>query len=96
MANIAVMAKSGSKKAAKTVGRYVDPHVRGRVTAKHEVSEDHSPHWFGWVLLDLMLFGVLVITLNYLQVLPGSTSSWYLVLGLASLFSAFYLATRYH
>ncbi len=90
------MAKSGSKKAAKTVGRYVDPHVRGRVTAKHEVSEDHSPHWFGWVLLDLMLFGVLVITLNYLQVLPGSTSSWYLVLGLASLFSAFYLATRYH
>ena len=39
--------------------------------------------------------GVIVITLNYLQVLPGATSSWYLVLGLVSLFGAFYLATRY-
>ena len=89
------MAKSGSKKAAKSVGRYVDPQSRGRTTAKRERSQDHSPHWFGWMLLDLMLFGVLVIILNYLQVLPGSTSSWYLVLGLASLFGAFYLATRY-
>jgi hypothetical protein len=42
-----------------------------------------------------MVFGLLVITLNYLQVLPGSTSSWYLVLGLVSMFSAFYLATQY-
>jgi hypothetical protein len=38
---------------------------------------------------------MLVITLNYLQVLPGSTSSWYLVVGLVAMFSAFYLATRY-
>jgi len=37
-----------------------------------------------------------VITLNYLAVLPGSTSPWYLALGLVSLFAAFYLATRYH
>jgi hypothetical protein len=48
------------------------------------------------MLLGLLIFGMLVITLNYLQVLPGSTSSWYLVVGLISMFSAFYLATRYH
>jgi FtsH-binding integral membrane protein len=89
------MAKSGSKKAAKTVGRYVDPQARGRITKKVVHAKDHSPHWYGWVLLDLLLFGVLVVTLNYLQVLPGSTSPWYLVLGLVALFSAFYLATRY-
>lgn len=89
------MAKSGSHKAAKTVGRYVDPHARGRITKKVAHSKDHSPHWFGWVLLDLMIFGMLVITLNYLQVLPGSTSPWYLALGLVALFAAFYLATRY-
>ena len=89
------MAKSGSHKAAKTVGRYVDPHARGRITRKVTHSKDHSPHWFGWVLLDLMIFGMLVITLNYLQVLPGSTSPWYLALGLVALFAAFYLATRY-
>ena len=89
------MAKSGSRKAAKTVGRYVDPHARGRVTKKVSHDKDHSPQWFGWLLLELMIFGVLVITLNYLQVLPGATSPWYLVLGLVALFAAFYLATRY-
>lgn len=91
------MARSGSKKEAKSVGRYVDPHVRGRVTAKPVHQEDgSSPAWFGWLLIDLLAFGVLVITLNYLAVLPGSTSPWYLALGLVSLFAAFYLATRYH
>jgi hypothetical protein len=90
------MAKSNSKQSrAKTVGRYVSAENRGRVTARRPVGADHSPRWYGWMLLDLLIFGMLVITLNYLQVLPGSTSSWYLVLGLLSLFSAFYLATRY-
>jgi hypothetical protein len=93
------MAKSPSKQTkakAKTVGRYVSPENRGRITARRPVSDDHSPRWFGWMLLGLLIFGMLVITLNYLQVLPGSTSSWYLVVGLISMFSAFYLATRYH
>jgi hypothetical protein len=92
------MAKSQSKQSkakAKTVGRYVTAESKGRVTARRPVGADHSPHWYGWVLIDLLLFGMLVITLNYLQVLPGSTSSWYLVIGLVSMFSAFYLATRY-
>lgn len=79
----------------KSVGRYVDPVTRGRVTRRRPVNADHSPAWFAWVLLDLMLFGILVITFNYLQVLPGATSSWYLALGLVSMFSGFYLATRY-
>lgn len=90
------MAKSQSKQSkAKTVGRYVTAENRGRVTTKRPAGASHSPHWYGWVLVDLMVFGLLVITLNYLQVLPGSTSSWYLVLGLVSMFSAFYLATQY-
>lgn len=92
------MARTGSKKEAKTIGRYVDPVSRGRVTAKRsdEVHHgDHSPAWFGWLLLDMFLFGVLVIVLNYLQVLPGSTSPWYLAFGLVVLFGGFYLATRY-
>jgi len=80
----------------KTVGRYVSPESRGKVTARRPQTEDHSPHWYGWMILDLMAFGMIVITLNYLQVLPGSVSSWYLVLGLVTMFSGFYLATRYH
>jgi hypothetical protein len=90
------MAKSRAKpNARKSVGRYVNAEERGRVTKRRPVNADHSPHWYGWLLIDLMIFGMLVITLNYLQVLPGSTSSWYLVLGLFSMFSGFYLATRF-
>ena len=90
------MAHSGSKRrTSKTMGGYVSPQERGRYTAPRPAGSDHSPHWYGWVLLDLLLFGLLVITLNYLQVLPGSVSSWYLVLGLVSMFAAFYLATRF-
>ncbi|MHB2027665.1 MAG: cell division protein CrgA [Acidimicrobiales bacterium] len=73
----------------------MDPHTSGRVTKRRPANADRSPHWYGWLLIDLMLFGIIVITLNYLQVLPGSTSSWYLALGLVSMFAGFYLATRY-
>jgi hypothetical protein len=90
------MAKSTSKQSkAKTVGRYVSPEARGRVTKRRPVGADHSPRWYGWLLIGLLIFGMLVITLNYLDVLPGSTSAWYLVVGLVAMFSAFFLATRY-
>jgi hypothetical protein len=90
------MAKSQSRQSkAKTVGRYVPAEARGRITKRRPTGADHSPRWYGWLLLGLLIFGMLVITLNYLQVLPGSTSSWYLVVGLVAMFSAFYLATRY-
>ncbi|HVA53698.1 MAG TPA: cell division protein CrgA [Acidimicrobiales bacterium] len=90
------MAKPPSKQnPKKSVGRYVDAEARGRVTRRRPRGSDHSPHWYGWLVIDLMIFGMLAITLNYLQVLPGSTSSWYLVLGLVSMFAGFYLATRY-
>jgi hypothetical protein len=90
------MAKPPSKQnPKKSVGRYVDAESRGRITRRRPAGADHSPSWFGWIIIDLMIFGVLVITLNYLSVLPGSTSSWYLGLGLVSMFAGFYLATRY-
>jgi hypothetical protein len=81
---------------AKRPGRYTSPEAQGRITAATpHATHDHSPAWYGWMLLDLIIFGLLVITLNYLQVLPGSTSPWYLLIGLTSLFSAFYAATKY-
>ena len=90
------MAKPAPKQSnKKRVGRYISAEERGRVTARKPTDTRHSPHWFGWVLLDLLVFGLLVIVLNYLQVLPGATSSWYLILGLVSMFAAFFLATLY-
>jgi len=90
------MAKSPAKKQnRKSIGRYVDAEARGRVTKRRPVGSDHSPQWYGWLILDLLAFGMLVILFNYLLVLPGAASPWYLVLGLVTMFSGFYLATRY-
>jgi hypothetical protein len=90
------MAKSASRpNNRKSVGRYVSAESSGRVTAKRPASDDHSPHWYGWLIVDLLAFGMLMILLNYLSVLPGSVSSWYLVAGLVVMFTGFYLATRY-
>ncbi len=82
-------------KNSKTAGRYVAPEVRGRITPKKQRETEASHAQFGWLIVQLMAFGIIVITLNYLSVLPGSVSSWYLVMGLVSLFSGFFLATKY-
>jgi hypothetical protein len=42
-----------------------------------------------------MVLGVLMILLNYLSVLPGGVSVWYLIGGLAVIFVGFLMATRY-
>jgi hypothetical protein len=47
-------------------------------------------------ILVLLLLGVLMILLNYLSVLPGSVSGWYLAGGLALLVVGAIGATRYH
>jgi hypothetical protein len=79
----------------KTVGRYVDPVSRGRVTKRRPVGSDKSPRWYGFAILGLLVVGILIITLNYLTVLPGSTSAWYLAAGLVAIFAGFFLATGY-
>jgi hypothetical protein len=90
------VAVGGSKKAAKTVGRYVDPASRGRITKKRQVTvEERVEGWLGWVVVDLLIFGVALIVMNYLSALPGAASPWYLLGGLVSLFVAFGLATKW-
>ena len=90
------MAKSTPKAGSrKNVGRYVAPEARGKVTARRPVGEDHSPKWYGWLIVALLGVGMLTVILNYLSVLPGSVSSWYLIGGLVVMFAGFYLATRY-
>ncbi|MEI7747282.1 MAG: cell division protein CrgA [Actinomycetota bacterium] len=79
-----------------TVGRYVDAEHSGRYTAPTPEATRHSPSWWGPVLLGLMILGVLIILLNYLTVLPGSASAWYLLVGLGVVFAGFGMATRYH
>ena len=76
------------------IGRYKTAQETGRYTPPTPRSVRRSPRWYGLATLLLMLAGVLLILLNYLQALP-SVSVWYLVIGLAMIFSGFMMATRY-
>jgi LPXTG-motif cell wall-anchored protein len=42
-----------------------------------------------------LLLGVIVIILNYVQVLPASPTNWYTLAGLIGILSGAMLATRY-
>src|ERR1700722_9387345 len=63
------------------VGRYTSAEVSGRYTRPTPRNVRRSASWFGPSILFLMIFGVLMILLNYLTVLPGAVSIWYLVAG---------------
>ncbi|HMD45526.1 MAG TPA: cell division protein CrgA [Acidimicrobiales bacterium] len=91
----AAPSKSSSGKGTSRVGRYTPAVESGRYTPPIPRSVRRSPRWMGILILVLLLGGILVVLLNYLLVLPGSASAWYLVLGLAMMFVGFMLATRY-
>ena len=78
------------------VGRSLrPPRGAGKVTARRPTGTKHSPRWYGQLLLAMLIIGMLIIVLNYLLVLPGSASPWYLALGLVTMFTGFYLFTHY-
>jgi hypothetical protein len=81
--------------AGNRTGRYVSATESGRVTARAPKANASSPAWYGRTILGLLGAGVIVIAMNYLHALPGSVSSWYLVVGLAAIFGGFFMATRY-
>jgi len=88
-------AKGTATRGSSRVGRYTPPEEGGRYTPPIPKAVRHSPRWFGATVLALMVLGVLMILLNYLSVLPGGVSVWYLIGGLAVVFVGFLMATRY-
>jgi hypothetical protein len=77
-------------------GRYVSAEERGRYTAPRSRSQRESPWWFGWLVVGQFVLGLFIIVLNYLSVLPGSTSAWYLLAGVGVIFTGFITLLRYH
>lgn len=77
------------------IGRYTAPEQSGKYTPPVPKTVRKSPRWFGGMVLALLVLGVLLILLNYMTVLPGSVSAWYLVAGLVVIFLGFVMATRY-
>jgi hypothetical protein len=70
--------------------------VNKRYTAPIPRSVRRSPGWFGPVLLVLLIAGLLLIVGNYVGILPGGTSNWYLIGGLVGIVVGAMMATQYH
>jgi hypothetical protein len=72
---------------AEKPGRYTPPIPR-------QVRQ--SPKWFPYTILGLMGLGVLAIVLDYIDILPGGTNTWYLIGGIVAIVSGLIMATFYH
>lgn len=69
-----------------TPGRYTPPIPR---------AIKRSPRWYPWMLLGLIVLGILIILLNYINALPDSPANWYTIGGFVSILVGALLATRY-
>ncbi len=79
-------AKAGTEAA----GRYTAPTARDK--------KGPSPRWVPVLMFALWGLGLLLIILNYMEVLPGSDpdgNGWYLVAGLGSILGGIMVATQY-
>jgi hypothetical protein len=55
-----------------------------------------SPTWVPVLMFTLLGLGALVIVLNYVGLLPGATSNWYLLAGLGLILGGIITATNFH
>ncbi|MDA8277546.1 MAG: cell division protein CrgA [Actinomycetota bacterium] len=74
--------------------------TRGLVTTGGRVQpplprKKPSPKWMLYLIFASLGLGFLLIFINYLGVLPGGASNWYLLAGIVLLAVGFYTATRY-
>ena len=89
--------KSSGGRTTSKVGRPSTAQESGRYTPPIPKSVRSSPHWYGVLVLVLLIGGVAVIVVNYLAHLPFAShgSPWGLVVGLVMIFAGFLMATRY-
>jgi len=73
----------------------VSKSKRSRYTPPPPKNAPPSPLWVPVVMGTLMLTGLAIVLLNYLNAMPGEAENRYLVLGLALITGGFGLATTY-
>jgi hypothetical protein len=78
------------------VGRPSSATESGRYTPPIPRDQKVSPVWVPVLMFTLLALGVLVIILNYVNLLPGDASNGYLLLGLLLITGGFVTATSYH
>ena len=72
------------------------PDVSGRYTPPIPRTQKVSPMWVPVLMFTLLGLGLLVIMLNYLDLVPGGTNNWYLLGGLGLILGGIITATNYH
>lgn len=83
-------AKSGKTKGGRTTAK----QAPGRYTPPVPKEYKESPRWVAVLMFAFLVIGMLLIVVNYLGVLPGGASNWYLLVGLAFITVGFIVATR--
>lgn len=73
--------------AAPTSSRYTPPIPGG--------AHPPSPTWVPVLMFTLFGLGMLTLILNYLSLLPGAVSNWYLLAGLGFILGGIITATQY-
>ena len=102
----ATAGSTGSAKGGSTTSKRVTPpkakagtEAAGRYTAPNtRAKKGPSPRWVPILMFALWGLGLLLIILNYMEVLPGSDpdgNGWYLVAGLGSILGGIMVATQY-
>ena len=72
------------------------PTQSKKISSKMTTSNVPSPRWYTVLMSALMIVGGLLIVLNYLTLLPGSDSRWYLWSGLGLIVAGFLMTTNYN
>jgi hypothetical protein len=72
------------------------PDPSGRYTPPIPREMKVSPRWVPVLMFTLLGLGLLVIMLNYLDLVPGGTNNWYLLGGLGLILGGIITATNYH
>ncbi|MCX7619832.1 MAG: cell division protein CrgA [Acidimicrobiales bacterium] len=80
-------AKPKSANRTTTSGRYTPPADRS--------NDMPSPTWVPVLMFTFWILGMLVIFLNYVSLLPGAVSNWYLLVGLGLILAGIITATQY-
>ena len=83
-----------AKDTAKGTSGRVTPKT-GRYTPPVPKEVKVSPRWVPALMGILLVLGAAVILLNYLNILPGSVTNWYLLAGLGLITAGFITATQW-
>ena len=72
------------------------PTQSKNISSQMTSNKEPSSRWYVVLMSTLMIIGVLIIVLNYLTLLPGSVSRWYLWSGLGLIGAGFLMTTNYN